>query len=201
MSTDDGLRELYRLGILVSHRGTNFQAIIDACEAGSLNAKVVVAISNNSESAGLERARAANIPAFHLSGGTHPIHDELDAAIVEVLVAHEVDLVITAGYMKKLGGQTLQRYQNKIINVHPSLLPKYGGAGMFGIKVHEAVLDSADTQTGITVHYVDGCYDTGAIISQVRLPIMADDTPQSLAARVLPQEHRLLVKSLKKLTG
>lgn len=201
MSTDDGLRELYRLGILVSHRGTNFQAIIDACEAGSLNAKVVVAISNNSESAGLERARAANIPAFHLSGRTHPIHDELDAAIVEVLVAHEVDLVITAGYMKKLGGQTLQRYQNKIINVHPSLLPKYGGAGMFGIKVHEAVLDSADTQTGITVHYVDGCYDTGAIISQVRLPIMADDTPQSLAARVLPQEHRLLVKSLKKLTG
>jgi phosphoribosylglycinamide formyltransferase-1 len=201
MSTDDGPREQYRLGILVSHRGSNFQAIIDACEAGSVNAKVVVAISNNSQSIGLERARTADIPAFHLSSKTHPKVTELDDAILEILLAHEVDLVVTAGYMKKLGEKTLHQYQRRIINVHPSLLPKYGGKGMFGMKVHRAVLDSADTETGITVHYLDGNYDTGEIISQLRLPVKPGDTPESLAARVLPQEHKLLVDTLKELTG
>lgn len=201
MSTDDGPREQYRLGILVSHRGSNFQAIIDACEAGSVNAKVVVAISNNSQSIGLERARTADIPAFHLSSKTHPKAAELDDAILEILLSHEVDLVVTAGYMKKLGEKTLHQYQRRIINVHPSLLPKYGGKGMFGMKVHKAVLDSADTETGITVHYLDGSYDTGEIISQLRLPVKPGDTPESLAARVLPQEHKLLVDTLKELTG
>lgn len=201
MSTDDGLRKLYKLGILVSHRGTNFQSIIDACEAGSINAKVVVAISNNSRSIGLQRARVAGIPAFHLSARTHPETTELDAAILEILLTRQVDLVITAGYMKKLGEKTLRQYQRKIINVHPSLLPKYGGKGMFGMKVHAAVLDSCDTETGITVHYVDGGYDSGEIISQVRLPIKPGDTPEFLAARILPQEHKLLVKTLKELTG
>ncbi len=201
MSTDDGPREQYRLGILVSHRGSNFQAIIDACEAGSINAKVVVAISNNSQSIGLERARTADIPAFHLSSKTHPKATELDDAILGILFAHEVDLVVTAGYMKKLGRKTLHQYQRRIINVHPSLLPKYGGEGMFGMKVHKAVLDSADQETGITVHYLDGNYDTGEIISQLRLPVQPGDTPESLAARVLPQEHKLLVDTLRGLTG
>jgi phosphoribosylglycinamide formyltransferase-1 len=201
MSTDDGPREQYRLGILVSHQGSNFQAIIDACETGYINAKVVVAISNNSQSIGLERARKANIPAFHLSSKTHPEATELDDAILEVLLAHKVNLVVTAGYMKKLGERTLHQYQRQIINVHPSLLPKYGGKGMFGTKVHYAVLDSADTETGITVHYLDGSYDAGEIISQLRLPVKPGDTAESLAARVLPHEHRLLVDTLKKLTG
>jgi phosphoribosylglycinamide formyltransferase-1 len=201
MSTDDGPREQYRLGVLVSHRGSNFQAIIDACEAGYINAKVVVAISNNSQSIGLERARTADIPAFHLSSKTHPKATELDDAILEVLLAHKVNLVVTAGYMKKLGERTLHQYQRQIINVHPSLLPKYGGKGMFGTKVHYAVLDSADTETGITVHYLDGNYDAGEIISQLRLPVKPGDTPESLAARVLPHEHKLLVNTLKELTG
>ena len=194
-------RDRYKLGILVSHRGTNFQAIIDACEVGSINAKVVVAISNNSRSVGLDRARAADIPAFHLSSRTYPGASELDAAMLDILVTHQVDLVVTAGYMKKLGEKTPHHYQRKITNVHPSLLPKYGGRGMFGMKVHKAVLDSEETETGITVHYLDGNYDSGEIISQVRLPVEPGDTPESLAARILPREHKLLVNTLKELTG
>ena len=113
MSTDDGPREQYRLGVLVYHRGSNFLAIIDACEAWYLNAKVVVAISNNSPSIGLERARKANIPAFHLASKTHPEATELDDAILEVLLAHKVNVVVTAGYLRKLGEWTLHQYQRQ----------------------------------------------------------------------------------------
>lgn len=189
-----------RLGILASHQGTNFQAIIDACQSGNLDAEVAVAISNNSKSRALARARLANIPTVHLSSKTHPQSDELDKALLSTLRDHQVDLVVTVGYMKKLGPQTLQYFQGRIINIHPALLPKHGGDGMFGMEVHKAVLESEDAETGVTVHYVDGHYDTGQIISQTRIQVMPDDTPESLAARVLAEEHKLLVNTLKQLT-
>ncbi|MCZ6502940.1 MAG: phosphoribosylglycinamide formyltransferase [Gammaproteobacteria bacterium] len=189
-----------RLGILASHQGTNFQAIIDACQSGNLDAEVAVAISNNSKSRALARARLANIPTVHLSSKTHPQRDELDKALLSTLRDHQVDLVVTVGYMKKLGPQTLQYFQGRIINIHPALLPKHGGEGMFGMEVHKAVLESEDAETGVTVHYVDGNYDTGQIISQTRIQVMPDDTPESLAARVLAEEHKLLVNTLKQLT-
>jgi|TARA_B100001971_G_scaffold214686_1_gene253616 phosphoribosylglycinamide formyltransferase-1 len=189
-----------RLGILASHQGTNFQAIIDACQSGHLSAKIAVAISNNGKSVALERARSASIPAVHLSSKSHPQEEELDEAILTTLLDHQVDLVVTVGYMKKLGPKTLHHYRQKIINIHPSLLPKYGGKGMFGMNVHKAVLASDDKETGITVHYVNENYDSGPVISQTRVPIVIDDTPESLAARVLVEEHKLLISTLKQLT-
>ncbi len=190
---------MMNLGILASHRGTNFQAIIDACEQGALNAKPVIAISNNSDAMALTRARRAGIATAHLSGRTHPAPDDLDLAILNELMTHHVDLVVTVGYMKKLGAQTLAHYEGRIVNIHPSLLPAYGGRGMYGLHVHEQVIANGDEETGITIHYVDGEYDTGDIIRQVRIPVAADDTPESLSLKVLENEHPFLIATLQQL--
>jgi len=183
-----------RLGILASHRGSNFQAIIDACERGQINAKPVLAISNNSQSMALRRARQAGIKALHISGVTHP--DDHDQAIADALTEQAIDLVITAGYMKKLGPVTLARFTGKIINVHPSLLPRHGGPGMYGLKVHQAVIDAGDHETGISIHWVESDYDSGPVIAQVRIPVASDDTAVSLAEKVIQREHALLVSTL-----
>jgi len=187
---------LKKLGILASHRGTNFQAIMDACDDGRLKAKVVIAISNNSQSEALARAKRAGIETRHISGLTHPTDSAQDRAIQQALSAAEVDWVVTAGYMKKLGHETLATFKQRIINVHPSLLPKYGGQGMYGHKVHDAVLENGDTETGLTVHLVDGEYDTGPILSQRSVKVHDDDTASTLASRVLAEEHELLVQTL-----
>ena len=191
---------MIRLGILASHRGTNFQAIIDACQAKKINAQPVVAISNNSDAEALTRATAAGITAVHLSSKTHPDPQSLDEAIASTLQAHGVDLVVTAGYMKKLGPVTLRTFKNKIVNVHPSLLPQFGGKGMYGLNVHTAVIASGARKTGITIHWVDENYDTGAIIAQKTIPVLPDDVPESLAKRVLGFEHQLLIETLSLLT-
>lgn len=190
---------MIKFGILASHRGTNFQAIIDACKDGKIAAEPVLAISNNSHAQALDRARQAGIAVAHLSSATHPAPDQLDEAILGTLKAHEVDLVITAGYMKRLGPRTLAAYPNRIINVHPSLLPRHGGKGMYGMNVHRAVLDAGETETGITIHYVDGEYDSGPVIAQVKLAVRPDDTPESLAERVLQVEHEVLIETLARL--
>jgi phosphoribosylglycinamide formyltransferase-1 len=188
-----------RLGILASHRGSNFQAIIDACERGQINAKPVLAISNNSQSMALTRARQAGIKALHISGVTHP--DDHDQAIADALTEQGIDLVITAGYMKKLGPVTLARFTGKIINVHPSLLPRHGGPGMYGLKVHQAVIDAGDHETGISIHRVESDYDSGPVIAQVRIPVASDDTAVSLAQKVIQREHALLVSTLASLVS
>ena len=185
-----------RLGILASHRGTNFQAIIDACRNGQLSARPVVAISNNSKSVALQRARDAGIETAHLSNRTHPDPDELDHAILDCLTDHDIDIVITAGYMKRLGQRTLGHYAGRILNIHPALLPKYGGRGMYGMNVHRAVIESGDTPTGVTIHWIEGDYDTGPVIAQRTISVREDDSPESLASRVLELEHTLLIKTL-----
>lgn len=189
------------LGVLASHGGTNLQAIIDSCRSGAADAEVRVVISNNSRSLALERARRANIPASHLSSGTHPAPDLLDEAITETLHRHGVQVVALAGYMKMLGPRTLDAYRNRILNVHPALLPKFGGWGMFGARVHAAVLASGDRVSGVTVHLVDDEYDCGPVISQVEVPVMPGDTPETLAARVLAQEHILYPKTLQRIAS
>ena len=149
------------LGVLASHTGTTLQAIIDACEEGRLNAQIRVVISNNSGSMALQRARNHAIPAFHLSGKTHPDPDALDAAVADVLSQHGVDLVALAGYMKLLGPNTIARFRGRIVNTHPGLLPEFGGRGMYGDRVHRAVLEAERRVTGVTVHQVDERYDHG----------------------------------------
>jgi phosphoribosylglycinamide formyltransferase-1 len=185
-----------RLGIFASHGGTNLQAILDACAAGTISATPAVVVSNNSKSRALERARNSGIDTVHLSSATHPDPADLDKAILDALVGHAVDLVALAGYMKALGPNTVAHYRNRIVNVHPALLPRHGGTGLYGGRVHEAVLAAGDAETGVTVHLVDEEYDHGLTLAQAKVPVLPDDTIESLAARVLPVEHRLYVETI-----
>jgi phosphoribosylglycinamide formyltransferase-1 len=187
------------LGFLASHNGSNMQAIINACTSGALNAVPAVVISNNSDSGALARARQESIPCYCLNSKTHPSPESLDEAILEALLRHSVDIVILAGYMKKLGTKTLRRFSGAVLNIHPALLPKFGGKGMYGIHVHEAVLAAAEKETGVSIHLVDEEYDRGPVIAQTRVPVMPEDTPETLAARVLVQEHALFTAVLQKI--
>ena len=184
------------LAVFASGGGSDLQAIIDACESGRLDATVRVVISNNSGAKALERARRHGIAAFHLSGKVLPGEGELDKAILDTLLAHDVDIVFLAGYLKKLGPGILRTFEGRIFNIHPSLLPKYGGKGMFGINVHAAVIAAGETETGITVHRVIEEYDKGEIIAQRKVPVFEGDTAETLAARVLTEEHLFIVEVL-----
>ena len=188
-----------RLGFLASHGGSNMQAIVDACRDGRLAAEPAVVISNNSDSNTLARARREGLPAYHLSGKTHPGPEDLDAAILDVFQRYGVNLVILAGYMRLLGSKTLSAYHDRVLNIHPALLPRFGGKGFYGAAVHEAVLAAGDHVTGATVHIVDEQFDNGLILAQVDVPVAADDSAESLAARVLVQEHLLFVETLQRI--
>ena len=185
-----------RIGVLASGEGTTLQAILDACQAGELAARVVVVVSNNSDSGALRRARAVGAPAVHLSGKTHPDPAALDRAICDALRSNEVELVMLAGFMKKLGPGLLEHYRGRILNTHPALLPKFGGHGMYGMRVHEAVLAAGESESGPSVHLVEAEYDTGRVLAQAQVPILSGDTPQTLALRVQERERRLVVTVL-----
>ena len=187
-----------RLGCLASHGGTNLQAIIDATKSGELHADVAVVISNNSTSTALQRAQNEGIPGFHLSESTHPEDGSLDKAILRTLQEYGVEVVVLAGYMKMLGPAVLSRYGGRVLNVHPALLPKFGGKGMYGRRVHEAVLDAGEAISGVTVHLVDAEYDHGPIVAQSEVPVIGGDTVESLGARVLEREHEFLVETLQR---
>ena len=188
-----------RLGFLVSHRGSNMQAIIDACNDGRLDAVPAVVITNNPSCQALVRAQQESIPNYiansEACGNNRQSSDEF---IRRCLLEHRVDLVILAGYMKKVGSVILDRFGGRMINIHPSLLPKYGGKGMFGLHVHEAVLAAGERETGATVHLVEEEYDKGPILAQEKVSIEPGDDATTLAARVLQTEHRLLVDTLSK---
>lgn len=180
-----------RLAVFCSHNGTNLQALLDACQQGRIDAVPAVVVGNNSKAYAFERARSADVPTVHLSGRTHPDPHDLDFATVEVLQGYGVDLVCLAGYLRRLGPGTVHAFRNRIVNIHPSLLPRHGGEGMHGLAVHQAVLDARDAETGASVILVDEQYDHGAVIAQERVPVLASDTADDLAARVFVVEHRL----------
>lgn len=188
-----------RIAFLASHNGSNMQAIIDACKSAALQAVPAVVISNNSDSGAMARARQDGIPCYHLSSKTHPSPEALDESILEFLQRHRTDIVVLAGYMKKLGPRTLAHYAGATLNIHPSLLPKHGGQGMYGVRVHAAVLAAGETESGPTVHLVDAQYDTGDVIAQLHVPVLPNDTPEILAARVLNAEHTLFPKVLQQI--
>lgn len=190
-----------RLAVFASHEGTTLQAILDAVQSGRLRDPVAVVISNNRDSGALRRARAAGVTAVHLSSATHPDPAELDAAILSTLRAHAVDTVFLAGYMKKLGPAVLAAFEGRIFNTHPALLPKHGGKGMYGRKVHEAVLAAKETESGASIHLVDEDYDTGRVIAQCRVPVAPTDTAETLAARVQARERELVIETLTKLAA
>jgi phosphoribosylglycinamide formyltransferase-1 len=187
---------MLRIGVLASHEGTTLQSIIDACAQGRINGRVVAVISNNSGSGALRRAAAAGIGTLHLSAVTHPSGDSLDAAICGALEGARADVVFLAGYMKRLGPRTQAAFATRILNTHPALLPKYGGQGMFGDRVFEAVLAGGDPESGATVHLVDAEYDTGAVVCQERVRVLPGDTVESLKARVQACEREAVVRTL-----
>lgn len=185
-----------RIAVLASGAGTTLQAVIDACASGGLAAEIVLVLSNNSGSGAIERAESHGIPVRHLSGRTHADPEALDRAIAATLKAHAPDLVLLAGYMKKLGAHTLAAYRGRIINTHPALLPRHGGQGMYGSRVHAAVIAAGEAETGVSVHLVDGSYDTGRVLAQRSVPVEAGDDAASLAERVQAVERHFLVEVL-----
>ncbi len=182
------------LVVLASGGGTNLQAIIDNIEAGKLSARIRAVISNNSKSGALERARKHNIPAIHLSHKQFATPEDFDQKLLSILKEKETDMVVLAGYMKMLSPRVIREYKNKIINIHPALLPSFGGKGMYGLHVHEAVIGAGVKVTGVTVHIVDEVYDHGPILYQKCVPVSSDDTPESLQKKVLPHEHEVYSK-------
>ncbi len=180
-----------RLGILASHGGSNAQEIMDRARAGGINAEVVVLISNNADAQALKRARAAGVPQEIVSATRYPGEGEEDRKFVEVLRRYGVELIVLAGYMKKLGPAVLEAFRGHIVNIHPALLPKHGGKGKYGIRVHESVIAAGDKETGASVHIVDEQYDHGPILGQVVVPVEPGDTPATLQQRVLRIEHQL----------
>jgi len=182
--------------VLASHEGTTLQAVLDACADGRIAGRVALVISNNADSGALRRARAASVPDLHLSSTTHPDPVRLDRAIAAALKEYQCELVLLAGYMKKLGPATCGAYAGRILNTHPALLPRFGGRGMYGALVHRAVLAAGERQTGASIHLVDEDYDTGPVLAQVAVPVEAGDSEATLAARVQQAERALLVEVL-----
>lgn len=188
-----------RLGFLASHGGTNLQAVLDACASGELSATPAVLVTNNRGAHCICRAESAGVAVHVLNGVTHPDPAELDEAMLDALRASDCEWIVLAGYMKKIGPRVLEAFAGKMINIHPALLPRHGGKGMYGMNVHRAVIEAGDTVSGATVHLVDGEYDEGPILAQAEVPVLPGDTPETLAARVLETEHRLLVATLRDL--
>lgn len=178
---------MVKIGVLISGGGTNLQAIIDGCENKSINGEVRVVISNKEEVYGLERARNHKITA---------ICEKDENKIIEILKENEVELVILAGYLKIVSPKLVNEYRNKIINIHPSLIPAFCGKGYYGEKVHQGVIDYGAKVTGATVHFVDEGADTGPIIMQKTVEVKQDDDAKKLAERVLEVEHEILTKSI-----
>lgn len=182
------------IAVFASHGGSDLQAIMDGCKNNMINAKVAVVISNNGDSMALQRANNEKIPAHHLSAKKCGSEEVLVQEILKVLEEYNVDMIFLAGYMRMLHISILEKYHNRIFNIHPALLPKFGGKGMYGMHVHTAVIEARESETGVTIHRVNAEYDSGEIVAQTKVPVKEDDTPEVLAARVLEKEHEFLVK-------
>jgi phosphoribosylglycinamide formyltransferase-1 len=188
-----------RLAVFISGSGTNLQSIMDRCADGTIPGEVVLVISNKQDAYGLLRAKKAGINTVVHRRKRFPDGKAADEHLLNLLVRHEIDIIALAGYLKMIPPPIVRKYRNRILNIHPALLPKYGGKGMYGHHVHEAVLASGDTESGVTIHLVDEVYDHGKVVAQEKVPVLPGDTPDDLAARVLAVEHELYPRVLKKL--
>ena len=179
---------MLNIGVLISGGGTNLQAIIDETKSGGINGTVKLVISNKENAYGLERARLSKIKA---------VYETDEDKIIELLKENNIDLIVLAGYLKIITPKFVDEFRNKIINIHPSLIPSFCGKGYYGEKVHQGVIDYGAKVTGATVHFVDEGADTGAIIMQETVNVEQDDDEKSLAKRVLEVEHRILKESIR----
>lgn len=187
------------IGFLASHGGSAARFIVEAIHKGHLEAQAVALISNNSRSVAMAWAKEAGLQTAHLSSQQFSDPSELDQAICDFLLSAKVDTVVLSGYMREIGPRVREAFAGRIINIHPSLLPKHGGKGMYADRVHEAVLQAGDTESGATVHLVTEQIDEGPILYQEKVMVLPDDTLQTLKARVQSIENELMLKAIKHL--
>lgn len=187
---------MFKIGVLVSGGGSNLQSIIDKSQSRELQCKVEVVIGDR-ECYGVERAKEAGIDGYTLDRKV--LKKELCREIDKIVSERGIDLIVLAGFLSIIDEEFVNKWKGRIINIHPSLLPKFGGPGMYGIRVHEAVLKAGEQESGCTVHYVDTAVDSGEIIAQKRVKVLEGDTPEILQKRVLVEEHKLLPESIAKI--
>lgn len=185
-----------RIAAFASGRGSNLAAILEAIERGSLNCEVVLVMSNKRDAGALAIAAEHGIPALHLAAEQFASPQEFDQRLLDALAEHKTEMIVLAGYLKKINPSIIRAYRNRILNIHPALLPAFGGKGMYGRNVHQAVLDYGCKVTGVTVHLVDEEYDRGPPVLQRCVPVQEDDSAESLAARVLVEEHKIFSEAL-----
>ncbi len=188
-----------RLAVFCSGTGSNFKALFHAIIERELPAEIVLCLSNRSQCGAMDFAKEYGIEAMHLSESQFGSYDDFAHAMLEALRERQIDMILLAGYLRKVPDAVLAAWPEKIVNIHPALLPQFGGPGMYGINVHKAVIASGETRSGATVHFVNEEYDKGRIIKQNHVPVLPDDTPESLAKRVLRCEHRLYPDTLEQL--
>lgn len=186
-----------KIAVMFSGGGTDFQSLIDGEARGAFDGKIVVAVTSNGKAYGIERAKRAGIDCCVCRKADYKDAIERDSAVLEIFKRYGVELIVLAGYLGIITEPLLQNYPRAIINIHPALLPKFGGKGMYGLNVHRAVLAAGEKKSGATVHYSDGGIDTGEIILQRSLDVLPNDTPESLQQRILCEiEHKLLVEAV-----
>ena len=185
-----------RLAVFASGGGSNFGAMLKAEAGGALDVEFVLLITDRPGIGAIEKAEAADVPVAVLSPGDYASEDAFAEALLDVLARHETEFIALAGYLRKIPAAVVRAYRHRMLNVHPALLPAFGGKGFYGQRIHEAVLAHGCRVTGATVHLVDDEYDTGPIVLQEAVPVEQNDTPHSLASRVLRTEHRLYPQAL-----
>lgn len=193
--------EKAKIAILISGGGTNAQSVIDATKSGEIpNGEVCVVISDTAGAYGLQRAKNSNIPAVELNKKVFADKQAFYNRLFLEIEKSKADMVVLAGFLSIVPKEIVNAFQGRMINIHPSLIPKYSGMGFYGHKVHEAVIANGEKFSGATVHFVETGVDTGQIILQEKVPVLKEDTPDTLAARVLETEHKILVQAVRQLT-
>ena len=186
-----------KIAVFVSGGGSNFMAIHHQIKKREIPGEIVLVISNNPNCGAIEYANENSIPIIIINAAQYPTPHTRDEFLIETCLKAEIDLICLAGYMKMLPPAFVKQYENKILNIHPGLLPEFGGKGFFGMRVHEAVINSGKRESGATVHFVDEIYDHGPIILQKKVEVLETDTAESLAARILKLEHELFPEVVK----
>lgn len=186
-----------KLGFLASGGGSNFAKIVQSINSGKLDAEAKCIISNNSNAGALEKANAFGIPNYHISNVTHT--ENTTQAIIDTFKKHDVNTIILAGYMKIVQPEIIDAFNGRVLNIHPALLPKFGGKGMYGMNVHRDVIEAGEKKSGATIHLVNAKYDEGRILHQREVDVYENDTPETLAERVLAAEHILFSETLQKI--
>ena len=189
---------MMKIAVFASGRGSNFKAILKAVKEKKLNAEIALLITNNPGAGCIEYATENGIPVQIVRRKDFSLREEFVKSLLLFLAKAETDLIVLAGYMKKIPDEVLDKYHNRVINIHPALLPSFGGKGMYGSNVHKAVLNAGCKVTGVTVHFVVKEYDRGPIIAQQCVDVMQGDNPETLAARVLKTEHQLYWRVIRK---